>query len=78
MGMLAGNQTTYQVAEQSFNIIEEFAALSPKRKVLLCDHLFIEGRPVFENTVILLWPEASLKDMNKLEKFLLLLRRTAH
>lgn len=66
------------VSEQSFNIIEEFAALSPKRKVLLCDHLFAEGRATFENTVQLLWPEAKHKDMKKLEKFLILLKKTAH
>ena len=66
------------VSEQSFNIIEEFAALSPKRKVLLCDHLFAEGRETFQNTISLLWPEAKPKDMKKLEKFLILLKKTAH
>lgn len=65
-------------AEQPFSIIEEFAALSPKRKILLCDHLFIEGRDVFQKTVSLLWPEARLHDMKKLEKFLELLKRTSH
>lgn len=67
-----------QRAEQHFNIIEEFAALSPKRKVLLCDHLFSEGRFTFQQTVKLLWPEADVKDMKKLEKFLFLLKQTAH
>ena len=65
-------------AEQPFNIIEEFAALSPKRKILLCDHLFIEGRDVYQKTVALLWPEARLHDMKKLEKFLELLTRTSN
>ncbi len=65
-------------AQQPFNIVQEFAALSAKRKVLLCDHLFAEGRQAFQNTVRLLWPEAGSGDMKKLEKFLFLLRKTAH
>lgn len=71
-------QDILRSAEQPFSIIEEFAALSPKRKVLLCDHLFTEGRDVFQNTAILLWPEARLHDIRKLEKFLHLLKRTGH
>jgi len=65
-------------AQEPFNIIEEFAALSAKRKVLLCDHLFAESRSTFQQTVKLLWPEADAKDMKKLEKFLYLLKKTAH
>ena len=64
--------------QQSFNIIEEFATLSPQRKVLLCDHLFSDGRSTYALTVELLWPEAGAKDMKKLEKFLILLKKTAH
>ena len=71
-------QDILRSAEQPFNIIEEFAALSPKRKVLLCDHLFTEGRDIFQNTINLLWPEARLHDMKKLEKFLNLLKKTSH
>lgn len=65
-------------AELPLNIIEEYAALSPKRKVLLCDHYFIEGRTTYEQTVKLLWPEATKKDMKKLGNFLVLLKNTAH
>ena len=65
-------------AQEPFNIIEEFAALSPKRKMLLCDHLFAEGRHTYNQTVKLLWPEAQPKDMKKLEKFLILLKKAAH
>ncbi|MCB1721668.1 MAG: hypothetical protein H6937_13520 [Burkholderiales bacterium] len=65
-------------AEQPLNIIEEYAALSPKRKVLLCDHYFVEGRETYENTVRLLWPEATKKDMKKLGNFLVLLKNTSH
>lgn len=65
-------------ARQPLNIIEEFAALSPQRKVLLCDHLFSDGFDTFENTVKLLWPEAKEQDIKKLEKFLILLKKTAH
>lgn len=65
-------------AQQPFNIIEEFAALTPKRKVSICDRLFVEGREAYQNTVQLLWPEASAQDMKKLENFLILLKKTAH
>lgn len=76
--MLANFTDLLKQAEQPFNIIEEFAALSGKRKILLCDHLFIEGRSTFESTVNLLWPEATAKDAKKLEKFMQLLKKTAH
>ncbi len=65
-------------AEQPFNIIEEYAALSPKRKVLICDHFFVEGRDTYEGTVKLLWPEATKQDMKKLGNFLILLKSTSH
>ena len=61
---------------QPLNIIEEYAALSPKRKYVLCDQLFIEGKRQFMNTVKVLWPEATDHDIYKLEKFLVLLRST--
>ncbi|MGB4106979.1 MAG: hypothetical protein WBK55_04200 [Alphaproteobacteria bacterium] len=64
-----------QQASKPFSIIEEFAVLSAKRKVLLCDHLFGESRQTFRNTIKLLWPEASILDMKKLESFLILLRK---
>lgn len=75
------SELAYNLIEQAkepFHIIEEFASLSPKRKMLLCDHLFNEGRKAYQNTVKLLWPEANFDDMRKLEKFLELLKRTAH
>jgi hypothetical protein len=62
----------------TFNVIEEFAALSPKRKMSLCDRLFVEGRDAFQNTVKLFWPQATAQDFKKLENFLLLLKNTAH
>lgn len=64
--------------DSSFNIIEEFSALTPRRKVLLCDHLFTEGRQAFYNTVELLWPQASGNDAKRLEKFLFSLRNRSH
>lgn len=73
----SGTGGILQEAERPFNIIEEFAALGAKRKVLLCDHLFIEGRQTFQGTVWLLWPEAKASDIRKLESFLTLLRKTA-
>ena len=76
--MYANLKDLIRSAEQPLNIIEEYVALSPKRKVLLCDHFFIEGRRAFEGTVKLLWPEASKKDMKKLGNFLVLLKNTAH
>jgi hypothetical protein len=63
--------------DQPFNIIEEFSKLTPRRKVLVCDHLFSEGRITFQQTVNLLWPEATTQDMRTLEKFLHTLKREA-
>lgn len=65
-----------QQASKPFSIIEEFAVLSAKRKVLLCNHLFGESRRTFRNTVKLLWPEATSLDMRKLEGFLMALRKS--
>lgn len=70
-------QDLLKSAQQPFNIIEEFSTLSPKRKFLLCDHLFGVSRTTFQNTVRLLWPEAQPKDMRKLEKFLILLQKSS-
>ncbi|HCQ71347.1 MAG TPA: hypothetical protein DIU06_04235 [Rhodospirillaceae bacterium] len=64
--------------KQQFNIIEEFSSLTGARKMLVCDHLFVEGRAVYEKTVKVLWPQAQSADIKKLEKFLHLLRKTAH
>ena len=76
--MLSNMADILKQAEEPFNIIEEFAVLNAKRKILLCDHLFVEGHQTFAKTVQLLWGEASQKDIQKLEKFLHLLKRTAH
>jgi hypothetical protein len=65
-------------ARPSFNIIEEFASLSPKRKMSICDRLFVDGREPFQSTIKLLWPQASAMDLKKLENFLILLKNTAH
>ena len=70
-------QDMLKSAHRPFSIIEEFAALNPKRKALLCDHLFVEGRMTFQDTAQLLWPEAEYKDMKKLENFLILLKNTS-
>jgi len=75
--MYANAQELINSAQNPLNIIEEYAALSPKRKVLLCDTLFIESKNDFQNMVRLLWPEARIKDMKKLEKFLFLIRKSA-
>lgn len=64
-------------ARQPFNIIEEYAALNPKRKVLLCDQLFMDGKTQFRNMVKLLWPEAKSRDMKTLENFLLLIKKAS-
>lgn len=77
MNMLGNVHQYLKNPAQSFNIIEEYAALSPKRKVLLCDHLFVEGKAKFQNMVKLLWPEADNQDMKKLEKFLTLIKNAS-
>lgn len=76
--MISRGYDIFRKVDQPFNIIEEFSALNPKRKVLLCDHLFYDGYDSFKSTVTLLWPEATPKDVKKLEKFLTVLRRTVH
>ncbi len=78
MLMRSGLREITESVDKPFSIIEEFAALSPKRKVLLCDHLFVEGRQAFYNTVELLWPEATNQDAKKLEKFLFTLKNRSH
>lgn len=59
-----------------FNILEEFMGLTTRRRLLLCEQLFMEGPDFFTGTVNLLWPQASNKDVRKLESFLVLLRET--
>jgi hypothetical protein len=76
--MLPSLHTVLKQAEQPFNIIEEFAVLDVRQKILLCDHLFIEGYHSFERTVKLLWTRTSERDVKKLEAFLRLLKKTAH
>lgn len=78
MLMRDGLEEISKGADQPFNVIEEFSSLNPKRKVLLCDHLFMEGRQAFYNTVQLLWPSALEADAKKLEKFLYSLRNRSH
>lgn len=78
MLMRSGLRDIAEGVDQNFNIIEEFSELSPRRKVLLCDHLFTEGRQAFYNTVELLWPQANAGDAKKLEKFLYSLKNRSH
>ncbi|MGH1376709.1 MAG: hypothetical protein ACRBCK_10205 [Alphaproteobacteria bacterium] len=78
MLMRSGLRDIVEASEKQFNIIEEFSDLTPRRKVLLCDHLFTEGRQAFYNTVELLWPQAADVDARKLEKFLYSLKNRSH
>ncbi len=75
------NSGLRDIADQGskfFNIIEEFSELTPRRKVLLCDHLFTEGRQAFYNTIEILWPQATADDAKRLEKFLYSLKNRSH
>ncbi len=75
------NSGLRDIADQGskvFNIVEEFSELTPRRKVLLCDHLFTEGRQAFYNTIEILWPQASNDDAKRLEKFLYSLKNRSH
>lgn len=76
--MQSGLRDFLEGANKEFNVIEEFSGLTPRRKVLLCDHLFTEGRQAFYNTVELLWPESSNSDAKRLEKFLYTLKNRSH
>jgi hypothetical protein len=62
--------------KRTFRIIEEFIGLSTRRRLLLCEQLYLEGPDYFRGTVGLLWPQATNKDVKKLEKFLYVLRET--
>ncbi len=70
MLMKSGLRDVVDRQGSGFDIIEEFSELTPRRKVLLCDHLFTEGRQAFYNTVELLWPQSDADDAKRLEKFL--------
>ncbi|PCK00238.1 MAG: hypothetical protein COA45_00175 [Zetaproteobacteria bacterium] len=78
MLMQSGLRDILESSNTEFNIIEEFSELMPRRKVLLCDHLFTEGRQAFYNTVEILWPESSRADAKRLEKFLFSLKNRSH
>lgn len=78
MLMKSGIRDVTEGEKDVFNIIEEFSELTPRRKVLLCDHLFTEGRQAFYNTVELLWPQSASTDAKRLEKFLYSLRNKSH
>ncbi|MCC6598160.1 MAG: hypothetical protein IT559_05180 [Alphaproteobacteria bacterium] len=75
--MYASTRNTSSPAALSFNIIENFADLTPKRKMSLCDNLFNGERGAFEGTIRILWPQATGADAHKLEKFLMLLQKSA-
>ena len=78
MLMKSGLRDLTDISDKNFSIIEEFSELTPRRKVLLCDHLFTEGRQAFYNTVELLWPQSSDEDARRLEKFLYSLKNRSH
>jgi len=78
MLMKSGLKDVVESSSTQFNVIEEFSDLTPRRKVLLCDHLFTEGRQAFYNTVELLWPQATHEDAKRLEKFLFSLKNRSH
>ncbi len=78
MLMHSGLRDFVDSSSSEFNIIEEFSALSPRRKVLLCDHLFTEGQQAFYNMVEVLWPQAGMNDIKRLEKFLYSLKNRSH
>ena len=70
MLMKSGLRDVIEATGGTFDIIDEFSQLTPRRKVLLCDHLFIEGSQAFYNTIELLWPQSNAEDARALEKFL--------
>lgn len=78
MLMKSGLREIIEATGGKFDIIEEFSELTPRRKVLLCDHLFTEGRQAFYNTIELLWPQSTKDDAVELEKFLYSLKYKIH
>lgn len=78
MLMKSGLREIIEATGGTFDILEEFSQLTPRRKVLLCDHLFIEGHQAFYNTIELLWPQSNQDDAAALEKFLFSLKNKIH
>ncbi len=78
MLMKSGLRDIIEATGGTFDILEEFSQLTPRRKVLLCDHLFIEGRQAFYNTIELLWPQSNKDEAKALEKFLFSLKHKIH
>lgn len=78
MSFRSNLQEILEVALEPFDIVQEFTNLTPRRKIMLCDHLFIEGRHTFNGTVEMLWPEADENDAKKLEKHLTTMKVRAH
>jgi hypothetical protein len=72
------NHKNSETKQDKFRVIEAFAELDPNRKMILCDRLFSNGYDSYSKMVNLLWPQSSAQDIKKLEKFLILLKNTAH
>ncbi|MAF97402.1 MAG: hypothetical protein CMH26_02055 [Micavibrio sp.] len=66
----------YKNEKVKFNIIEEYAALSPGRKKAICDQIYTENKDMFEKMVRLHWPKVEQKDIDKLRSFMKLLVHT--
>lgn len=62
-------------ADKDFDILQSFADLEPKTKLMVCEQLFAHGQGYFKNTVRTLWPNATDADARRLEKFLLKYRK---
>lgn len=56
--------------DQPFDILHAFSRLTSRRKVLLCDRLFLDNRAAFQQAASTLWPDADPRDLKKLEQFL--------
>lgn len=58
-----------------FDIVAAFEALSTRRKVALCDRLFRENRAAFRQMANVLWPDVPPRDLRKLERFLMTMKK---
>ncbi len=65
-------------AMEPLGVIEDFCKLGPSRKAMLRDHLFTKSRFTFEQSVRFFWPDIDGKEMDKLERFLKILKSVSH
>lgn len=58
-------------AQRHFDVLREFKKLDHSRKISLFDNIVTNNTRSFENTVNIIWSDATKRDAKKLERFIL-------